>query len=308
MTLNVEVFSRQRDNTGEGPLWSVTERCLYWIDIGDKKLHRKSPTDERACSWALPEHPGCLAEVSPGRIAVAMGPGVHLFSLTSGRATLLRPAPRGPTNARFNDGAVDPRGRLWATTMQNNFGPKGEPLPISNWNGALHCFEFDGTTRRAETKLGCPNTVTWSAEGRRFYLADSMRGLIWVYDYDPESGALSNRQVFCDLDKPGIPDGSAMDVDGCLWNARWDGGAILRITPDGNLDRTVDLPVKRPTSCTFGGANLDILFVTSAASGLPDEDLQAQPLSGSVLALQGIGQGLPTTRLADPQLKGAGLK
>lgn len=292
----IEVYSQQSDNTGEGPLWAAASQSLCWVDIGLKRLYCKVESDAVPSFWELPDHPGCLAEIADSlageSLALAMGVGVHEISLASGAIELMSATPRRPSGTRFNDGKVDPAGRFWASTMQNNIGPNGEALPLEMRIGALYRFDGDGTVHVMEEGIGCPNTLAWAPDGRHFYFGDSLSGCIWVYDFDVNTGAISNRRMFFESNI-GVPDGSAIDVDGCLWNARCDGGALLRITPEGRLDRTLALPVPSPTSCAFGGRTLDTLFVTSATCGLTRKQLEAAPLSGSVFAISGVGQGLP---------------
>lgn len=296
--IGVEVYCEQSPLLGEGPMWSVTEQALYWLDIGRKMLYRKTPAAPRPQSWALPDHPGCLAELAPGSIAIAMGKGLQRFELASGRAELFCVAPSMRSGTRFNDGKVDLQGRFWAGTMQNNFGPNGEAVAVTRADGALYRFHFDGSVSTVEENVGIANTLAWSPDTKRFYFADSLRGQIYVYDFDADSGAVTHKRILFDASGHGVPDGSAIDVDGCLWNARWDGRAVLRITPDGKLDRSIPLPVLRPTSCIFGGPNLDTLYVTSATDGLSPAQLKEFPLSGSVFALSGVGQGVPVPPLA----------
>jgi sugar lactone lactonase YvrE len=290
--IDIEVFSRGNDHVGEGPLWSAIEQSLYWIDIGRKYLYRKGPSDSRPRSWALPDHPGCLAELVPGRIAVAMDDGMQQLDLHSGAIDLLQAAPARRPNTRFNDGKVDPRGRLWVGTMQNNFGPNGSEVSIERFDGALYRFDTDGCVVILEEAVGIANTLAWSPDLTRFYFGDSLKGALFVYDFDADSGEISAKRAFYEVSGTGIPDGSAIDVDGCLWNARWDGGAILKITPQGKLDRTIRVPVPRPTSCAFGGPDLKTLYVTSATDGLNAAQLEHAPLSGSVFEIHGVGQGV----------------
>lgn len=289
--MKIDVHSRQSDITGEGPLWSIVGQALYWLDIGGRRLYRKG-FGEAADAWDLPYYPGCLAELADGRVAVAMGEGLYAVDPADGAIGDLGVRPPMRPATRFNDGKVDPQGRLWAGTMQNNFGPDGKPRPIERPDGALFRFDPDGIAVIEEDVM-CANTLAWSPDGTRFYFADSLPGAIFAYDYEPESGGVSGKRILFDEGGLGLPDGSAIDVDGCLWNARWDGACILRITPDGRIDRRIDMPVPRPTSCMFGGPNMDVLFVTSATNGLSANDLADAPLSGSVFAITGAGQGLP---------------
>lgn len=295
--IEADLYSRQADVLGEAPLWSRSQHSLYWLDIGGKTLFRRSPGDLVAQSWVLGDYPGCLAELASPAIALAMGEGIQRFNLESGAVDLLRVAPGRRPGTRFNDGKVDPRGRLWAGTMLNNFGPHGEPVAIERSDGALYRFDLDGSVHTVETDVGIANTLAWSPDTRCFYFADSLRGEIYAYDFDADSGTVDNKRVFFDASHPGVPDGSAMDVDGCLWNVRWDAGVVLRIAPSGHVDRSIELPVPRPTSCAFGGAGLDTLFVTSARVGLTAQQLEASPLSGSVFAIARVGPGMPVPPL-----------
>lgn len=289
----VEVFSRQSDITGEGPVWSVAEQALYWIDIGSRQVFRRGPGDTATRAWSLPYRPGCFGEMGDGRLGIAMGTDIHAFDPGTGQSEPLGINPPMRPGSRFNDGKIDPQGRFWVGTMPDNFGPNGEALPIDSPLGQLFRIEPDGSSTEIEHEVFCSNTLAWSPDGKRFYFGDSMpEGIISSYDYDPATGAVSNKQAFFQDQAVGVPDGSAIDVDGCLWNARWGGGVVLRITPDGRVDRTIQMPVLRPTSCAFGGPNLDILYVTSATHGIDDAERTAMPLSGSVFAVAGVGQGL----------------
>lgn len=295
----IEVFSKQSDYIGEGPLWSVAEQALYWIDIGRKRLHRKRLSESRSRSWRLPDYPGCLAElVSPRSLAIAMAEGVYQMDLISGAAELLCAGPTRSPGIRFNDGKADSRGRLWVGTMQNNFGPAGEENPVDRRDGVLYRFDTDGHVAILEDGIGIPNTLAWSPNLKRFYFGDSLKGHIYVYDFNAYSGTICNKRTFFDGPGYGGPDGSAIDVDGCLWNARWDGSAVLKITPEGTIDRIIELPVPRPTSCSFGGCDLKTLFVTSATYGLTGAQLEHSPLSGSVFAIPGAGQGIAVPPMA----------
>ncbi len=290
--ITTEVYLHGDDCIGEGPVWSVTERALYWIDIGRKHVYRKEQSEPAPRRWALSDYPGCLAELSEGRIAVAFGTGVHALDLRSGGTRLMRSVADRRLETRFNDGKVDPAGRLWVGTMQNNFTSDGSQIGVDRFDGALYRFELDGSVNTVEVDVGIANTLAWSPDQKNFYFGDSLKGIIFVYDFDVDSGTIVNKRVFYDEPGFGVPDGSAIDVDGCLWNVRWDGGALLKITPEGKLDQVVELPVPRPTSCAFGGDDLRTLFVTSSTNGLTQAQLAQAQLSGSVFAIHGAGQGL----------------
>lgn len=285
------LFSRQQDLIGEGPLWSATEQALYWIDIAGLRLHRRA-LDGEALNWDLPGPPGCVAELAGGGLAMTVGEGLYAFDPVTGDGRSLAALPLAD-GARFNEGKVDPQGRLWAGSMQNNLGPDGQGLPVDRRCGILWRLDPDGRAETIETDIGISNTLAWSPDGRRFHFADSLRNVLWVYDFDPDSGAVANRRVFFDEAGYGEPDGSAMDADGCLWNARWGAGVVLRLTPEGQIDRVVEIPAPQPSSCAFGGPDLDTLFVTTARMGLDAGALAKAPLSGSVFALPGAARGAP---------------
>jgi sugar lactone lactonase YvrE len=147
------------------------------------------------------------------------------------------------------------------------------------------------------TGIVIPNSLAWSPDSRTMYFADSVRDLIWSFDYDLAAGTMSNERVFFDCtENPGSPDGSCIDADGCLWNAEYGGWRLVRYTPAGKIDRVIELPVQNPTCCCFGGENLDTLYVTSAAQKLSADELRSQPLAGSVFAVRPGSTGLPESR------------
>jgi sugar lactone lactonase YvrE len=179
---------------------------------------------------------------------------------------------------RFNDGRCDRQGRFWAGTMHLDMGRNCKAGMV---------YRFDG--RGLAPQLGplvVPNGMAWSPDGRTMYLSDSHPTVqtIWAYDYDIDDGAPSNPRVFVDMrDHPGRPDGAAVDSDGCYWICGNDAGMVHRFTPQGRLDRSIALPVKKPAMCAFGGSNLDTLFVTSIRPDLPSVAAE-QPLAGGVFA------------------------
>jgi len=185
--------------------------------------------------------------------------GQQILQLCTGTGALQTVAELAgePTDNRCNDAKCDPMGNLWIGTMDNNERKRTGRL----WRfdaGGGECVVLDG--------IGVANTLAWDMARGRFYFADSMVGDIYRYDYDAASAEIACRKIFFRRDgAPGIPDGSAIDDEGFLWNARWDGGCVIRISPDGRLDRVIKLPTMRPTSCAFGGLDMKTMFITSAA-------------------------------------------
>jgi sugar lactone lactonase YvrE len=158
----------------------------------------------------------------------------------------------------------------------------------------MFCVDAHGHAKRMLSDIGITNVLCWSPDGRRFYTADTRAGVVWSFDYDPDGPAITNRKVFLDKGLPGNPDGGAMDEDGCLWNARWGGGQVIRFTPDGRIDRTIELPVRQTSSCCFGGPDRRTLYVTSAYQEM--KDLGPDSLDGSLFAVQLDVAGLPMRR------------
>lgn len=273
---------------GEGPLWSVAEAALYWVDVPAGALHRLDPASGATRTWLLPAAVGSVALRERGGAVAALSTGFSLVDLDTGATlNLCDPEPDAP-RTRFNDGACDRRGRFWAGTMDVE---EREPL------GALYCLEADPAGKAACVPvlrgIGLSNGLGWSPDDRTMYHTDSHTGVITAYDYDIEAGVPSNPRPFVVDQLPEVPDGLTVDADGCVWGVKWDGWNVVRYTPDGRIDREVRLPVQQPTSCAFGGAELDVLFVTSAREGLSPEALAEQPLAGSVFAIDVGAQGLP---------------
>ncbi len=270
---------------GESPIWSGREQALFWVDIQGPSVHRLDPSSGRIDTWPMPEAVGSIALRTRGGLLAAMKSGFHFFDPDSGQLRRIADPERHLPENRFNDGRCDRAGRFWAGTMSE---ASREPV------GSLYCLEPDLTVRQVQSGISIPNSLAWSPDDRVMYFADSHRRLIWTYEFDLARGEIANQHVFVDFaDHPGVPDGSTVDADGCLWNAEHGGSRVCRYTPDGRLDRAVALPVTQPTCCIFGGARLDTLYITTARENLSDAQLAAQPLAGAVFAIDVGVSGLP---------------
>jgi sugar lactone lactonase YvrE len=238
-----------KNTLGEGPVWDPVDNALYWVDVPypEPTLNRWSPDGGKHDSWVLPEMGTALALRESGGLLMAMQSQLCFFDLESGATTkVFEPEPDLPNN-RTNDGKCDRNGRFWFGTMQNNVGKAGEDIPIEESSGSLYCYRSDGTCKKWDTGFGVSNTFAWSPDNKTMYFGDTFDA-IYAYDYDAESGEIGNRRDFSKIEDHGYGDGSTIDAEGYLWNCRWEGGCVLRIAPDGSLDRTVELPVGRPTS------------------------------------------------------------
>ena len=286
----IRVAAPARNILGEVPMWDAETGALWWVDIEGCLLQRLDAASGEVSVWTLPERIGSFALRRDGGIVCAFASGFAFYDLDTGRTDwIARPEADTPTN-RFNDGKVDRQGRFWAGTMDDG---------LSARTGALYRLDPDLTVHRMETGIGISNALCWSPDDCRFYFADTMQQEIWSYDFTPATGGIAGRRAFAHTrDQPGQPDGATVDADGYLWNAQWDGWRLVRYAPDGSIDSIVDLPVQKPTSCIFGGPDLKTLFVTTAIWDLEGDALDAQPLAGSLLALQAEVPGLPETRFA----------
>jgi len=292
--MNCELIVDARNGTGESPVWHPTEQALYWVDIPARTLHRWQPNGAQQ-AWQGDEMLACIARTEHGWVA-GMESGIfQLEPKADGSldSRLLSTVEHAQGGMRFNDGRCDRQGRFWAGTMLMDM-PQGAHV------GALYRHDSEGHLHLQQDGMIVPNGLAFSPEGTRMYLSDSHPNVqkIWVFDYDIDSGTPHNKRLFVDMHAyPGRPDGAAIDQDGCYWICGNDAGQIHRFTPDGRLDRSLNVPVKKPAMCAFGGANLDTLFVTSIRpAGI---DLSDQPLAGGVFAFE-----LGVKGLEEPAFRG----
>jgi sugar lactone lactonase YvrE len=284
----------ERDILGEGAFWDEADQAFYWVDIVGKRVHRFDPARGEISRWTTPRHVSSAIPTTTGDLMVSLVDGLYRLDPQSGALKGFA-SPETDQGNRSNECRTDPQGRIWLGTMCNNLGPSGESVAIDRHSGAMFCVTADGASQQMIADVGITNTLCWSPDGRRLYTADSLKGVIWVYDYEPDGPVITNRRVFV-KGGPGAPDGSAMDADGCLWNARWGGARVVRYTPDGKVDRELHLPAVQPTSCAFGGADRKTLYITSASQDLVG--LAPDAPDGAVFVVQLNVAGLPMARFA----------
>ena len=289
--MRIDVLVDVKTTLGEGPLWDVEQQRLYWIDSFDGRVFRATADGRELRAWDVPQKIGSMALRKDGRGAVvSLQRGFHLLDFRTGDVDPVHdPEPNLPHN-RINDGKVDKRGRFVAGSMDTM---------EEGANGALYSLSTDFKVSVLDRDIICSNGPCWSPDGTLFYFADTWSGEIWAYDYDLETGAVSNRRTFATVDtsRGGAADGSTVDVEGFLWNAQVYDGKLIRYAPDGSVDRTIEMPVKKVTSVMFGGPNLDILFVTSMAKPPLPRFPGDGVLRGSLFAIYDLGiQGVPEPR------------
>jgi len=285
------------DRCGEGPLWNPDDQALYWTDINRFLIHRFDPAGGCVKSWFFDEPVTALALTnSADTLAVALGSRLLFWKPDNDERREHGFHLRGWPAVRLNDGRPDPRGSFWAGSMRNNVGADGAPGEAGGTDGVLLRIDPDGAVSEWKRGIGISNTMAWSPDQRRFYSADTLLNTIYVYDYDCATGAIAGERPFFTGFARGWPDGSAMDSEGYLWNCRYGGASIVRVAPEGNIDRVIEMPARNITSCTFGGSDYRTLFVTSASAGAAPGDR----LAGSLFAIEAGVRGLPENRFLLP--------
>lgn len=288
---HIECVVNGQDQLGETPLWCDSTQKLWWLDIERPKLQSFDPATGNHTSLDMPgTYLGSQALTKSGHRLLATDLSLELFDLETASSTPLATVETGLDN-RLNDGRVDSRGRLWIGTMDNQ---------LHRPNGGLYRVDPDGTVTKFASDVIVSNGIAFSPDGDTLYFTDTRRHMSWAFDLDVDDGVITNRRLLADYSATGDrPDGACVDVDGCLWAAFFAGGCIVRYRPDGVIDRTIRLPVTNPTCLCFGGGDLKTLFVTSATKFLSPEVLAEEPLAGALLAIEGVGQGLPENRFGN---------
>jgi L-arabinonolactonase len=289
--IEIERIGDASYHVGEGPLWDPVDAVLYFVDIPAGAIFHYNPATRALRRWDVPSAVGALALRERGGALLACGDGFHFFDFTTSERTPIVDPEANEPRTRLNDGKVDRRGRFIAGSMDSALQ---QPL------GALYALDRDLTLRTLETGVHCSNGPCWSPDGRTFYFSDTPLGRICAYDYDLDSGALTNKRVFASTrELGGGPDGATVDADGCVWSCIVRGSKVARFTPTGQLDRTVEMPANFVSSVAFGGPNLDVLYVTSIGDPV-DNRPAAGAAPGGVFAVHGLG----VTGIVEPRFAG----
>ena len=274
-----------RAELGEGPFWDARAQTLYWLDILNKRIYAG-----RDLLAQLDDFIGCAAPRKDGGLILTQS--ASFADLRPASATLtLRAAVSEPVHNRFNDGKCDPAGRLLAGTMDNNEQAA---------SGALYSYDGLHVTTLL-TGIRISNGLTWSPDSKTFYYIDTPTRAVTAFDYDLASGGIANPRIVIRMPEAlGWPDGMTSDTDGNLWIACWGGAQVTKWDPlTGQLLEWVPIPALQTSSCIFGGADMNELYVTSARKGLSTADLQKYPLSGGLFKVTTRVTGMPTFEFAD---------
>jgi sugar lactone lactonase YvrE len=276
------VFSNVPCELGEGPLWHPQRQSLFWLDILEKILYEKNFYSQKADydqSWVLPWTSSALAMDATRNdiLWIVTEHSFGQFNLVDGRYTLTLDLP--VTEAfRTNDGGVSPAGEFWFGTMEKH--PTGQV-------GTIYSITSQGQLVEQLTGIGIPNTFVWLNNGQQFLLSDSLRQCMLSFQIHEGCLQKETQKTYLDLHLTGAtPDGGAVDQNGNLWNAHWDGYSVVCYDGLGRKLQYIDLPIPKPTSCCFGGPENRHLFITSAREGMTKTDVSHYPLSGNVFLLE----------------------
>jgi L-arabinonolactonase len=288
--LRIEVLIERKDSLGEGPLWDVEEQRLYWIDSYGPSVHRCDPRGKGLKDWSVPEPIGSMALRRKGGAVVSLRSGFHFLDLKTGKVERINETQPGELRPRLNDGKVDRQGRFVAGSMD---------FEEREGVGKLFRLDPDLSLHTLDADIMCSNGPCWSPDGRTFYFADTTRRRIYAYDYDIDTGDVRSRRIFATFDNlRGYPDGATVDEEGCVWSVEVYSGRLIRFDANGVVDRIVGLPVQSTTSITFGGAELDVAYVTSMARPMGGQ-YHREREAGCLFAIHGLGvRGLPEPRFA----------
>jgi len=273
-----------RSRLGEGPLWDSSQGLLYWVDIYNHRVNQFNPTIGQNLFFDVGDVVGSIALAGKDRLIMAQRNGLAFLNTSTGEVSPIIPVEADILDNRFNDGKCDPQGRFWFGSM----------CPGKN-QGSLYRYDSDDSLHRMETGLTITNGLGWSPDEKIFYLTDSAQQKIYAYNFDLVTGNINKKRIFVDLvGESFYPDGLTVDSQGNIWSAMWDGWCIIRFNPNGEEILRIPLPIQRPTSCTFGGDNLQTIYITTASVGLSEEEIEKSFYSGDLFALQTDITGLPS--------------
>ena len=262
---------------GEGPVWDAVEKQLYWVGLLKGDYLRADIHTGEVKRFHIGQPLGVLALREKGGLILALRDGFALWDEATKSLDFIHTPEKENPDTRFNDGGVDPAGRFFAGTMT---------FDGNRDIGNLYRLGTDHSLKKVESSLYIPNGMAWSTDRKNFYLTDTNRHIIYVYDYDVDTGDITNRRTFIQFDKHEFPDGLTTDTNGDFWIALWGSSKIYRFDHQGKKVAEIPVPVQYPTSCCFGGDDLSTLFITTSRLPLPEHEQKNQPLAGKLLMLE----------------------
>jgi L-arabinonolactonase len=261
-TYSIECVLDCKNHLGEGPVWDAHHGLMYWLDctgnrVGNPSMWCLNPRNGATRHWFIDKEVGAMALRRSKGAVLAASDGFYLFDFETSALDRVAAVDTAQGRSRLNDGKCDRRGRFFAGGMDDK-----EELPLCS----LWRLDPDYSLTPVDEGIICSNGPCWSPDDRSFYFADTFQKKMWKYDYQIDTGKLSQRTVFRDLQNDaGFADGSTVDAEGYVWNARVIAGELVRYAPDGSVDRVIGMPVRNITSVMFGGDKLDEIYVTSMA-------------------------------------------
>ncbi|HET8913124.1 MAG TPA: SMP-30/gluconolactonase/LRE family protein [Ktedonobacteraceae bacterium] len=288
----VEHVLASQNTLGEGACWNPDEQRIYWVDIYENKINRLDPASGNVETFDVGTQVGVLRFRASGGLVMGTKKGLAFWDEQQGLQVIVNPEPDKPYN-RFNDGAIDGKGRFWANTMCDPTEKSSKP------EGSLYRLDPDLSLHVMDTNLWLPNGIGWSPDQKTMYMANSTEHVIYAYDFDLESGTVSNRRDFIHTpENEGVPDGLTIDSDGYLWSARWSQGKISCFDPRGKLNHEIYVPSPNTSSTSFGGKFLNELYITSAHKELSDEQKAQYPQAGDLFRIKTASKGQPVYKFA----------
>ncbi len=285
-TKTAELLLHVQNSLGEGPVWHPHLNCLFWVDITAGDLYQSTSNLSGYSKTHFDVDLGAFCFTNKGSFILATSQGFLSWGEGFAQPELIwNPLPNR-SEVRLNDGKVDPAGRFWAGSID-----------IQQAEGELYRLDPNGSRQVMLRQIGISNGIGWSPDQKRMYYTDSHKRTIYVYDYQLETGTISNPRVFVELAPDAtdtVPDGLCVDVEGCIWSAYWNGWRVVRYSPDGKPLIHIEVPAQRVTSCCFGGEKRDLLLITTARSDLSENQLIQQPNAGDVFVFQTNTVGQPT--------------
>ncbi len=264
---------------GEGSVWDYKRQILYWIDIEKNLLYEYDPVAETNIPHDVHQLIGTIVPETENTVIVALKNGVYRLNLKNDALARIGSPSSLKTEERFNDGKCDPQGRFWVGTMKI-VGKTGDSF--------LYRMNPDGSFTTMLDNVAISNGIIWSPNGKKMYYTDTPTRKVMAFDFDGNTGAISNPVIAVMVnDTLGHPDGMTIDAEGKLWVAMWGGHSVCRFDPEnGKLLNRIEVPAKNVTSCAFGGPDLDMLYITTASTGMKDEEKQQYPNAGGLFQIK----------------------
>lgn len=286
---NIQTVSDRKCTLGEGPVWNADTQTILWIDIVENLIHQYNINQQKHTKFNVGEMIGCIAMREKGGLIAALQNGFAFVDMEKKTVQHII-NPEENASDRFNDGKCDAAGRFWAGTMA---------ISEKESEGNLYVMETDLSVKKKIENVTISNGIAWNADSTVMYYINTPTNYVFAFDYNIKNGEINNQRVAIDLThENGNADGMTIDEEGMLWIAFYGGWRVARYDPQtGKLLKQIELPVKNVSCCTFGGAQLSDLYITTASKNMPEEDLKQQPLAGCLFVVKDCGfKGLPAAK------------